>query len=427
MTDTTNWFIDIEEKWSDGSFQTKSLGPLEFSTETGFITMWDFVSAVRDQIDSLNTERLADHPPPLTPPEYDFWAKLYLPTGEDLTRLNNFMIKYVLSQTVTNPTFSGNRTLEGFRIAFKEGPHGWQVPTHGWAGETPRGEFKFENHTDTQAAVVPYSSHIVSIQDRPPIAPDVTIVPYSGVSNKVLLLLNSSTGEFTTSPVIIKPSDAEQIANQYTAQTNIAITPEEAATQVAEGTLKLEYRNDDPISKYEIFRTTTRPTSYASFNTSLNPHKIVTGKVRLGKESSASHLIDDIRPNTKYYYCFRALDVHNNFSNPSHVYEVELVDNQGQIYMILNTFMFKTEVENKAFKSGRRYVYIEPSLRNVAYDASIDSSETAASIPGGGNPILGPATDNCWEKTFKVRLTSKKTGKKVDLNILCKNSGVENP
>ena len=89
--------------------------------------------------------------------------------------------------------------------------------------------------------------------------------------------------------------------------------------------------------------------------------------------------------------------------------------------------MFTTEVENKAFKSGRRYVYIEPSLRNVIYDGTIAAGVMETDIPGSGTPILGPSTDNCWEKTFKVRLTSKKTGKKVDLNILCKNTGVANP
>ncbi len=33
------------------------------------------------------------------------------------------------------------------------------------------------------------------------------------------------------------------------------------------------------------------------------------------------------------------------------------------------------------------------------------------------NVIVGSAEDLIWDKTFKVRLTSNKTGKKIDLNI----------
>jgi len=419
MTET-NWWIDIEETWSGLASPRKVSIELSAYNNLQSVSLQDFLDDVNIKLMSL--------PPAETEqfPEYELIATLHIPTGQNLSTLNNFMIKYRLLQTAT-VSFPSWGTFEGFRIEFRDGTHGYRVPVYPVAGETPRGAFTFENHSDTRAALVPYSSHVVAIEDKPPVAPDVTIVPYSGVSNRLLLLLNSSTGEFTTSPVIIKPSDAEQIARQYTAQTNTAITPDDAAAQVAAGTLKLEYRNDDPISRYEIFRTTARPTSYASFNTNLSPHKTVTGKVRLDKESSAAHLIDNIRPNIKYYYCFRAIDVHNNFSNPTHVYEVEIVDNQGQIYMILNTFMFTTEVGNKAFKEGRRYIYIEPSLRNVVYDATMAAGVLATDIPGNGNPILGPVTDNCWEKTFKVRLTSKKTGKKMDLNILCKNTGLANP
>ena len=36
-------------------------------------------------------------------------------------------------------------------------------------------------------------------------------------------------------------------------------------------------------------------------------------------------------------------------------------------------------------------------------------------------------TSQVWDKKFKVRVTSTKTGKKFDLNITVKNSGVNNP
>ena len=38
----------------------------------------------------------------------------------------------------------------------------------------------------------------------------------------------------------------------------------------------------------------------------------------------------------------------------------------------------------------------------------------------GGNVSLGEADKSVWDKKFKIRLTSKKTGKKLDINLVCK-------
>ena len=146
----------------------------------------------------------------------------------------------------------------------------------------------------------------------------------------------------------------------------------------------------------------------------------------MDKRASGAHLIDEVQPNTKYYYCVRAIDVHNNFSNPTHVFEAELVDNEGQVYLILKTIYFEETIERIETKAGRRYIYIEPSLRNVAYNASIEPDDAPSTLPDDN--ILGPGGDEaCWDQTLKIRVTSKKTGKKVDLNVTFKNTGVITP
>ena len=170
-----------------------------------------------------------------------------------------------------------------------------------------------------------------------------------------------------------------------------------------------------------------QPNSYADFAAAAAPYKVISGKITMDKRASGAHLIDDVQSNTKYYYCVRAIDVHNNFSNPTHVFEAELVDNEGQVYLILKTIYFEETIERIETKAGRRYIYIEPSLRNITFNESIENLPADPSQESSDN-MLGPGDEErCWNQTLKIRVTSKKTGKKVDLNVTFKNSGVVTP
>jgi len=298
---------------------------------------------------------------------------------------------------------------------------------------------------------------ITSVHDDSPLPPNSAIVPYMGISNKLLIMLNSNTGEYEARPVPILEEDWGKIQGIYgggSPPRNYTIDeikalladPEADPTDYA-----VEYKKDDPTTKFEIFRMTEKPTSYLDFDTGTNPHATIEEQPSFGKRSDGASLLDDIQPNKKYYYCFRSIDVHHNISNPSHVFEVEMVDNDGQVYIILNTIDFDPGPKRVSIKSGRRFIYIEPSLQNLTFAdtdlledpivpgvalSSIVPTEVpsddllGALLPAEEAAILaagGTLPQRVWNDTYKIRITSKKTSRKIDLNLIFKNKGVKNP
>ena len=103
----------------------------------------------------------------------------------------------------------------------------------------------------------------------------------------------------------------------------------------------------------------------------------------------------------------------------SDIYKVNLVDDGGFVYSLFDTF-FESDLEENTFvtpsKDIKKLIHLQPSEWHMDLNTGeADFSETAQSQLG--KVFAGSANDLIWGKTFKVRLTSKKTGKKIDLNI----------
>lgn len=277
------------------------------------------------------------------------------------------------------------------------------------------------NYGSVKAMIVPYvvGGIAVAILDKPPVPPEISFYASRGVDSKVRILLNSSTGELSAKPVAILNEDKAYIEEEYLAQTGDPFTFEEI--MISPDAEKLRFRSDDPVDLYELFRLDTPPTSYGDFlgatMITVNPSYGIPGE----------H-IDTIKPNKKYYYCVRSIDMHANKSNPTHIYEIEMINNNGQIFLKQEIFDFES-AQQTFHKSGRRFLYVEPAIRQLVYDP-----ETANLGPAGldiappTNTLLGaPDIDRVWGKKFRLRVTSKKTGRKTDLNITFKNNGVVKP
>jgi len=213
-----------------------------------------------------------------------------------------------------------------------------------------------ENLPAQNTLVVPYVNGGIEtvVVDLPSVPPEISFYPFKNVNNRIEILLNSNTGQILRSPIAINPADEAQFEDYYLRQTGMSLT----YSEILENNKKIEFSKDDPPKVYQIYRLSSAPTAYTDFAgnmlVEINPEYGIPGSY-----------IDNVRPNQKYYYCARVLDFHNNISNPTFIHELELIDNNGQIFLSQKVFTFPV-VQPQATLPGRRFIYVEPALSQVA-------------------------------------------------------------
>ena len=103
----------------------------------------------------------------------------------------------------------------------------------------------------------------------------------------------------------------------------------------------------------------------------------------------------------------------------SQIIECELVDDGGYIYSLFNLIDesdFIVETYSDPSIAFKKIMQLEPNISQLSWDDSaVDYSKSAASQVN--YLTVGVAKARLWDKKFKIRLTSKKTGKKLDINV----------
>ena len=170
----------------------------------------------------------------------------------------------------------------------------------------------------------------LKLQDSPPVPPDINFVPYRGIDNKVLITFNTGMGEYYDEYIPILKEDTDIIANS-------AIVNNKGQTL---------FKSEGDASGFDMFRISEiqmpgGPTSYSDFGiTNTTKH------ISLKRDSGNPTFVDNIFPNTKYWYTFRSNDEKHDlghskkdaffstlstpdFSNPTDVYEIQMINNNG--------------------------------------------------------------------------------------------------
>jgi len=170
----------------------------------------------------------------------------------------------------------------------------------------------------------------------------------------------------------------------------------------------------------QVFRLNQMPTSITNFEGNLLTTidlSIQDDSINTNRET---YYEDTVATNQKYYYLFRVLNQQGTISHLSDIYEAQLVSDGGYKYAVFNVIDEKEldqqfSIDN-TFSSFKKIFQLQPNIGQLTLQTTnVDFNMEASSQIE--NVDVGNLTDLIWDKTFKIRLTSKKTGRKIDLNV----------
>ena len=282
---------------------------------------------------------------------------------------------------------------------------------------------------------------ITRVEDKPPIPPQVNFVPYRGVNNKILVLLNNSKGESKVAPIVMFEEDKEIIEGMATAQDKQITFQDVSDSTIGYNTTlaygdTLEYKSDDQEGTFQAYRINNKPRSYTDFE---RDSSLKVFELEIQRNFKNDSFLDDIVPNTDYYYTFRFEDIHGKISNPTLVYKVRMEQPSASApYLKISIIDLQEELVktlNQKYvdsKKMQKYIMIKPSenQNNVVYKTSIIGEELSYDEDGtptktninyeNVNVQIGANERSVFGRKFKLRMTSKQTGKKIDVNFTVK-------
>ena len=275
-----------------------------------------------------------------------------------------------------------------------------------------KGSFEVSVEPVVKLIELPLFRTVGRILAPPPLPPDVDVISYKGVSDRMMFFFNSHIGVSYEEPISF--SGDEELNNRQ------FLIHEKTSNDG-----KVLYSTVEGISSIEVYRTASRPTVIGDFEGTLL--ETVSTDISTNTDLTAGsigHIIRQ-RPNEKFYYIFRSLGSHNEASNPSPVYEIELFNDGGVAYPIVRIVDLEPVSPKTNSKKLRNVLRITPRLSQSTVNESASGLLQADGTFGNAiaqRITLGTEDDSLFGKKFKIRLTSKKTGKKIDLNVNFKTS-----
>jgi len=248
----------------------------------------------------------------------------------------------------------------------------------------------------------PYFEQQVVMIDKPPMFPQVEVVPFFQEAERVGFRLTPTYGSVLEKPIQIIAEDEQRIASMQNNSVNFSGTESGSERLV-------HYSSDNPPTEYEVLIIEEAPSSYQDFSQAK----------RFTKESdyNSGYIELNLESNKRYYMIFRAGD-NAGISNPSLVYTMVLNLHTDGVFIEFDEYEMVPKDLNIPM-TFERVLKIEPSPEQMSVDFSEQMQQEGfyISAPSVSDLQLGIEEKRVWTKDYKFRLISRTTGKAIDLNI----------
>ena len=258
---------------------------------------------------------------------------------------------------------------------------------------------------------VPIFTKSITITDHPP--PQLEVHPFHRIddSNIIGFLITQDTFSPIKHPSSVIQSGDYTLNGANYLLSNDLISSEDVTLP-----------SQSKVSNVEVFRTQRHPKSKTDFT----PDELIAIKNLFSPRENymLPNIIheDSILTNTEYYYTFRFISENVVIGPQTSVFKIQLVDDGGYKYLKVDELMdtdFEKEDLFAPSEPAKKLLQIVPNIKQIQFDNSnVDYTQPANTQLS--NIAVGTRKDTIFDKTFKIRLTSKKTGKRIDLNVTYK-------
>ena len=238
-----------------------------------------------------------------------------------------------------------------------------------------------------------------SYVDLPPVPLYMEVFPLKGMNDKLAFAFQ----KFSQSKKVIYKSISKKLWTEGWSQSREYYIKNSKIEEKSVPEDRI-YFSDQSIKKINIyFKKGEKPTSLLEMTEKF-------GELNIFEDSYSKSF--NLEPNVKYYFASKSESFTGLESYFSDVYEVELVDEGGTVFPIVKVVelgKIRQRMESISLSDKFR---IQPAMLQQAPNIEKDTIG-----------FLSPSVFSDIEETrprFKVRLTSKKTGRKVDFNIIYK-------
>ena len=238
----------------------------------------------------------------------------------------------------------------------------------------------------------------ITVVQPPPVFPQVKFVTENNSNNKIDIYLSPTKGEVIEEFIPLIASDYNSL--------------EILKTNLGKRGNKVRFRTMPEDGLYEIFKMDSPPKDITDFKDNL------LTEIRMPYMSNDAVYKDTVLPNAKYYYMFRKINSKGIPSNPTTIYEVELLKDADDSKIVVEKYTPRPPVKSQNERQFKSLFQIAPAVEHIIFNEGQDYLFEKRSLKGTiDNLKLGILDKSVWGRKFKFRIKSTTSGKIIDYNV----------